>query len=77
LPATQIEVSNTSSDLLQLASFMLADEEYGVEVLKVLEIIRIPTITKMPNAPQHIEGIINLRGRVIPIISMRQRFGLA
>jgi purine-binding chemotaxis protein CheW len=76
LPATQIEVSNTSNDLLQLVSFMLADEEYGVEVLKVHEIIRIPTITKMPNAPQHIEGIINLRGRVIPIISMRRRFNL-
>jgi purine-binding chemotaxis protein CheW len=76
LPAARIEVSNTSSDLIQLVSFMLADEEYGVEVLKVHEIIRIPTITKMPNAPQHIEGIINLRGRVIPIISMRRRFNL-
>ncbi len=63
-------------ELVQLVSFMLADEEYGVEVLKVREIIRIPTITKMPNVPQHVEGIINLRGKVIPIISMRRRFGL-
>lgn len=63
-------------ELIQLVSFMLADEEYGVEVLKVREIIRMPTITKMPNAPQHVEGIINLRGKVIPIISMRKRFGL-
>lgn len=55
---------------------MLADEEYGVEVLKVREIIRMPTITKMPNVPQHVEGIINLRGKVIPIISMRRRFSL-
>ena len=62
--------------LIQLVSFMLADEEYGVEVLKVREIIRMPTITKMPNVPQHVEGIINLRGKVIPIISMRRRFGL-
>jgi len=63
-------------ELIQLVSFMLADEEYGVEVLKVREIIRMPTITKMPNTPQHVEGIINLRGKVIPIISMRRRFGL-
>ena len=63
-------------ELIQLVSFMLADEEYGVEVLKVREIIRMPTITKMPNVPQHVEGIINLRGKVIPIVSMRKRFGL-
>lgn len=65
-----------SNELIQLVSFMLADEEYGVEVLKVREIIRMPTVTKMPNVPQHVEGIINLRGKVIPIISMRKRFGL-
>lgn len=65
-----------SNELIQLVSFMLADEEYGVEVLKVREIIRMPTITKMPNVPQHVEGIINLRGKVIPIISMRRRFNL-
>lgn len=63
-------------ELIQLVSFMLAGEEYGVEVLKVREIIRMPSITKMPNSPQYVEGIINLRGKVIPIISMRSRFGL-
>lgn len=62
--------------LIQLVSFMLADEEYGVEVLKVREIIRMPAITKIPNTPHCVEGIINLRGKVIPIISMRKRFGL-
>jgi purine-binding chemotaxis protein CheW len=62
--------------LLQLVSFMLDGEEFGLEVLKVREIIRIPTITKMPNTAQYIEGVVNLRGKVIPIISMRKRFGL-
>lgn len=62
--------------LIQLVSFMLSSEEYGVEVLKVREIIRMPSITKMPNTPHYVEGIINLRGKVIPIISMRKRFGL-
>lgn len=65
-----------SNELIQLVSFMLAEEEYGVEVLKVREIIRMPSITKMPNTMQYVEGIINLRGKVIPIISMRKRFGL-
>lgn len=78
--STQALVKNNGSamhdELIQLVSFMLADEEYGVEVLKVREIIRMPTITKMPNVPQHVEGIVNLRGKVIPIISMRRRFNL-
>ncbi len=72
----KVEDGAKRDELIQLVSFMLADEEYGVEVLKVREIIRMPTITKMPNVPQHVEGIINLRGKVIPIISMRRRFGL-
>lgn len=72
----KVDHATQHDELIQLVSFMLADEEYGVEVLKVREIIRMPTITKMPNTPQHVEGIINLRGKVIPIISMRKRFGL-
>jgi len=72
-----VKISSTEQNqLIQLVSFMLSDEEYGVEVLKVREIIRMPTITKMPNTPHYVEGIINLRGKVIPIISMRKRFGL-
>lgn len=63
-------------ELTQLVSFLLGNEEHGVEVLKVREIIRMPTITKMPNTPDYVDGIINLRGKVIPIISMRRRFGL-
>jgi purine-binding chemotaxis protein CheW len=72
----KVSDSGKSDELIQLVSFMLADEEYGVGVLKVREIIRMPTITKMPNVPQHIEGVVNLRGKVIPIISMRKRFNL-
>ena len=72
----KVDAHSKQDELIQLVSFMLADEEYGVEVLKVREIIRMPTITKMPNVPQHVEGIINLRGKVIPIISMRRRFCL-
>ncbi|KAB0666011.1 purine-binding chemotaxis protein CheW [Oryzomonas japonica] len=66
-----------SSELAQLVSFSICNEEYGVEVLKVREIIRMTTITHMPNTPPYVEGVINLRGKVIPIMSMRKRFGLA
>ncbi len=64
-------------EVIQLVSFMLANEEYGVEVLKVREIIRITAITHMPNTPVYVDGVINLRGKVIPIISLRRKFGLA
>jgi purine-binding chemotaxis protein CheW len=69
--------SNESRDkLIQLVSFNLEQEEYGVDVLKVREIIRMPIVTRVPNTPHYVEGVINLRGKVIPIISMRRKFGL-
>jgi len=61
---------------MQLVSFNLDDEEYGVEVLKVREIIRMSNITRVPNTPPYVEGVINLRGKVIPVISLRKRFSL-
>lgn len=63
-------------DLIQLVSFSLGDEEFGVHVLKVREIIRMPEVTRVPNTPPYVEGVINLRGKVIPVMSMRKRFGL-
>ena len=69
--------SGEQGELIQLVSFNLAQEEYGVDVLKVREIIRMPTITRVPNTPHYVEGVINLRGKVIPIINMRKRFCLA
>lgn len=63
-------------EILQLVSFHIDNEEFGVEILKVQEIIRMMLVTKVPNAPCFIEGVINLRGRVIPIIDLRIRLGL-
>lgn len=65
-----------TSDSLQLVTFKLAEEEYGIDILKVHEIIRMMSITKVPNAPDFVYGVINLRGKVIPVISLRKRFGL-
>ncbi len=64
------------SSLIQLVTFKIAEEEFGVDILKVQEIIRMMPITKVPNAPSFVEGVINLRGKVIPVIDMRKRFGL-
>lgn len=58
-------------------TFYLADEEYGVEILKVHEIIGMLPITRVPRTPTFVRGVINLRGKVIPIIDLRERFGMA
>lgn len=57
-------------------TFLLDDEEYGLEILKVREIIGIMDITKVPQTPAFVEGVINLRGKVIPVIDLRTKFGL-
>jgi purine-binding chemotaxis protein CheW len=57
-------------------TFYLAEEEYGVEILKVQEIIGIQPITRVPRTPAFIRGVINLRGKVIPIMDLRERFGM-
>jgi purine-binding chemotaxis protein CheW len=63
-----------SDELLQLVSFEIGGEEFGVDILKVQEIIRTLEVTRVPNAPEYVDGVINLRGKVIPIIDMRRRF---
>ena len=71
-----ITTDNSKNELIQLVSFKLDNEEYGIEVLKVREIIRMIPITHMPNTPAYVEGIINLRGKIIPVVSMRKKFSL-
>ena len=63
-------------ELLQLVTFSIGEEEFGVNILKVQEIIRTMEITKVPRAPEFVEGVINLRGKVIPVVNMRTRFHL-
>jgi purine-binding chemotaxis protein CheW len=57
-------------------TFTLAEEEYGIGILKVKEIIGIITITAVPQTPPHVKGVINLRGKVIPVIDLRLKFGM-
>jgi purine-binding chemotaxis protein CheW len=62
---------------MQVVSFKLGSEEYGVDIAQVQEINRMVAVTHVPRAPQFMEGVINLRGQLIPIIDLRTRFGMA
>ena len=65
-----------SSELLQLVSFKIGDEEFGIDILKVQEINRMFQITKVPNAPDFVDGVVNLRGRIIPVVDLRARLNM-
>jgi len=60
---------------LQVVGFRIGRETFGLPISIVREIVRVPEITSVPNAPDYIEGVINLRGRIIPIVDLRKRFG--
>jgi len=65
-----------AAESMQLVGFRLAQEEYGIEITKVQEIILLGDITRVPQTPDYIKGLINLRNMVIPIVDLRLRFGL-
>ena len=69
--------NNEVSDLLQLVSFKMGSEEYAIDILNVKEINRMVNITKVPNSPAFVEGIINLRGQVIPVVNLRTKLGMS
>jgi purine-binding chemotaxis protein CheW len=75
-----LEKTNSTHDidgeLNQLISFSVGVEEYGMDILRVKEVIRTPQLTHLPKAPSFVKGIINLRGDVIPIVDLRDKFGL-
>ena len=64
------------SELLQLVTFRLGGEEYAVNVAQVQEIVRLTTITAVPRSASYVEGVVNLRGRIVPVIDLACRFGL-
>src|SRR5919205_795777 len=63
-------------DERQLVVFELGAELYAVDIARVHEIIRLQSITRVPRSPAYVEGVINLRGKVIPVVDLRRRFGL-
>ena len=71
-----METNTLQQDEQQLVVFDLPTEAYGVDIGAVREIIRLQDITKVPRTPEFVEGVINLRGKVIPVVDLRKRFGL-
>lgn len=65
-----------SSNALQFLSFTLGKEEYGVDILRVQEIRSWEQVSRIPNVPSYEKGVVNLRGAIVPIIDLRERFGL-
>ncbi len=72
-----MNIENTlNSQLLQLVTFKIANEEFGVDVLHLQEIIRMMKIIRVPKTPPFVKGVINLRGKIIPVIDLREKFKL-
>lgn len=71
-----MDMNGTGDGGDQYLTFMMASEEYGVDILQVQEIRGWEVVTPIPNSPAHIKGVINLRGTVVPIVDLRQCFGL-
>ena len=74
------QTSPATTELMDLAgkylTFQLGAEEYAIEIMRVREIIGLMDITDVPRTPEHIRGVINLRGRIIPVLDLRVRFGM-
>jgi len=74
---TPLETTGSRQKAGKYLTFTLHAESYGIDVLKVREIIRQTTITSVPQMPAHVRGVINLRGKIIPVMDLRLRFGFA
>lgn len=71
-----LEQNEGGAEFIQYLTFMMDNEEYGIEILSVQEIRGWEPMTSIPNSPDYVKGVINLRGTVVPVIDLRQRFQL-
>ena len=81
MPESSMQIKESSSTALlnregKYLTFALGPEEYGLEILKVREIIGYMEITAVPQTPHYVKGVINLRGQVIPVVDLRAKFGM-
>lgn len=74
--AAATQRATIQDEWLQLVGFRVGGEEFGINILRVQEIIRSQQLTRVPNSPDCMEGVMNLRGKIIPVIALRKRFGL-
>lgn len=75
--ADTVDAMQATADGEQYLTFTLGDEEYGVDILRVQEIKGWQRATPIPNTPHYVKGVINLRGTIVPVIDLRERFGMA
>ena len=75
--AAPVETAAAPGPELHLLSFVLGREEFGIPVTQVREVIRVADITRVPHAPPHVRGVANLRGRILAVVELRSRLGLA
>jgi purine-binding chemotaxis protein CheW len=68
--------NDLGENTFQMVSFGLGNEEFGIDILSVQEINRVIAITRVPNAPKYVEGVINLRGKIVPVVDLRKRFSI-
>ena len=74
---TEVDLGiDNNGDTDQFLTFMMSTEEYGVDILRVQEIRGWENVTPIPNCPEYIKGVINLRGTIVPLVDLRERFGL-
>ena len=71
-----VEDAAEAHENVQFIVFCVGTESYGMEVSTVREVLRLPEVTYVPNAPEYVEGLINLRGKVAPVVDLRKRFGV-
>lgn len=74
--SVEMKKEGDAREVLQLVTFRLGNEEFSLDILKVQEIIRHMNLTRVPRTPDFVDGVINLRGKVIPVLDLRKRFGL-
>lgn len=72
---TQVQEPTVAKAAGKYLTFRLQNESYGISVLKIREIIRLQGVTRVPQVPEYIRGVLNLRGKVIPVVDLRTRFG--
>jgi purine-binding chemotaxis protein CheW len=76
LSASGSQQTGAPSEVRQYVSFFLGDTEYAIPILQCREIVRISTITRVPEAPAHVRGVVNLRGHIVPAVDTRHRLGV-
>ncbi len=77
IKATKEKKKTADEASLQIVTFLAGDEEYGLDIKSITEVIRPLKVTPLPRMPQFVEGVINLRGVIIPIVDLRKRFSLS